>query len=183
MRVIESSELIINNDGSIFHLHISPGACGYCDSGWRSRGLTPLHRTFKREFRRSSREFVTITGTYKGKRMTVLSTGIGTDNIDIVMNELDALVNIDLRKRVVNLSIKPHNIKDRYFRSYSEGYSAWSVCFSDISIGFDGLLNWYDGRNNVCDREMEQAFTEHACWPDTLVAPILSLREEGWLKL
>lgn len=174
MRVIESSELIINNDGSIFHLHILPQelADTVILVGDPGRVDTVASHFQTREFRRSSREFVTITGTYKGKRMTVLSTGIGTDNIDIVMNELDALVNIDLRKRVV----KPEHKTLTILRIGTSGAIQKDIplgafVLSDISIGFDGLLNWYDGRNNVCDREMEQAFTEHACWPDTLAAP------------
>jgi len=101
MSQIPSSELIINSDGSIFHLHIKPEELADTVILVGDPGRVELVSSFfeSKEFIRSSREFVIVTGKYKGKRITVLSTGIGTDNIDIVVNELDALANIDLKTR------------------------------------------------------------------------------------
>ncbi|MDD4638658.1 MAG: nucleoside phosphorylase, partial [Bacteroidales bacterium] len=174
MRVIESSELIINSDGSIFHLHILPEelADTVILVGDPGRVDTVASNFETKEFRRSSREFVTVTGSYKGKRMTVLSTGIGTDNIDIVLNELDALVNIDLKKRV----LKPERKTLTILRIGTSGaihkdIPLGSYILSEISVGFDGLLNWYGGRDRVCNREMERAFVTHTGWPDALPSP------------
>ena len=102
MRIAES-ELIINDDGSVFHLHLKPEELADTVILVGDPGRVDMVSEYfeNREFRHQSREFVSVTGTYKGKRMTVLSTGIGTDNIDIVMNELDALANIDFSTREV----------------------------------------------------------------------------------
>ncbi|MEF9931676.1 MAG: phosphorylase, partial [Bacteroidales bacterium] len=103
MEKIGASELIINNDGSIFHLHIKPQELADTVILVGDTGRVEMVSSFfeSKEFRRESREFVTVTGRYNGKRITVLSTGIGTDNLDIVVNELDALVNIDFNTRTV----------------------------------------------------------------------------------
>ena len=121
-----------------------------------------------------SREFKTITGTYQGKRITVVSTGIGCDNIDIVMNELDALANIDFETR----EEKPHLRSLELVRIGTCGglqpYTPVGtfVC-SEKSIGFDGLLNFYAGRNSVCDLPMERAFLNHMGWSGNMCAPAL----------
>ncbi|OFY88216.1 MAG: phosphorylase, partial [Bacteroidetes bacterium RIFOXYA2_FULL_33_7] len=120
----------------------------------------------------ANREFVTHTGTYKGKRITVTSTGIGTDNCDIVINELDALVNIDLEKRV----IKEKHTKLNFIRIGTSGalqpdMPVDSYIITKKAIGFDGLLNFYADRDKFCDLEFEKAFTEYVGWNKQLAAP------------
>ncbi|HDP75479.1 MAG TPA: phosphorylase, partial [Bacteroidales bacterium] len=167
MRVIESSELIINPDGSIFHLHLKPEelADKVILVGDPGRVDTVANFFDTKEISVSNREFKTVTGTYKGKRITVLSTGIGTDNIDIVVNELDALVNIDLDTRTE----KDEKKKLTLVRLGTSGalqpeIDLGSFVMTEISIGFDGLLNFYANRNRVSDLEMEEAFLKHTNW-------------------
>jgi uridine phosphorylase len=124
------------------------------------------------ECRVANREFVTITGTYKGKRMSVISTGIGTDNIDIVVTELDALANIDFATR----QVKPELRQLTLVRLGTSGaiqpdIKVGTAVFSRSSVGFDGLLNYYKGRNEVCDLPIEQAFIEHTGWSELLPKP------------
>lgn len=170
----ESSELIINADGTVFHLHIAPEqlADKVILVGDPARVDTVASFFDSVECNISSREFHTITGTYKEKRLTVISTGIGCDNCDIVINEIDALKNIDFNTRedkttfqqleIVRIGtcggLQPHTPIGTF------------IC-SEISIGFDGLLNFYDGRDNVCDLAMEQAFKEHMNWHPRLGSP------------
>ena len=140
MKYFEPSELIINADGSCFHLHLRPGVNTVAD------------HFDEKECEVSSREFHTITGTYKGKRITVQSHGIGCDNIDIVMNELDTLANIDYESRTE----KPEHRTLTCVRiGTCGGLQPFTPtgCFiaSVKSIGFDGLLNYYADRNKVCD--------------------------------
>ena len=168
------SELIINEDGSVFHLHLRPEqlAQKIILVGDPGRVATVAAHFDTIECDISSREFHSITGTYNGKRITVLSTGIGCDNIDIVVNELDALTNIDFATRtekpeftqleMVRIGtcggLQPHTPVGTY------------VC-SRKSIGFDGLLNYYAGRNEVCDLDFEHAFTHHMQWNPQKGAP------------
>ena len=174
MKHFEPSELIINTDGSVFHLHITPeqlaqkvilvGDPGRVD-------LVASHFTHI-ECDIQSREFHTITGTYKGKRITVLSTGIGCDNIDIVINELDALTNIDFntrteKKRLHSLEI----VRIGTCGGLQLNTPVGSFVVSAKSIGFDGLLNFYAGRNEICDLAFEKAFTEHMNWNPQHCAP------------
>ena len=168
------SELIINEDGSIFHLHLTPQQIADKIMLVGDPGRVSLVASYfdEKEFEVESREFKTITGTYKGKRLTVLSTGIGCDNIDIVMNELDALANIDFETRtekdehrtltLVRIGtcggLQPKTPTGTYIASVK-------------SIGFDGLLNFYAGRNEVCDLPLEEAFKAHMNWSPLLAAP------------
>ena len=168
------SELIINEDGSVFHLHLRPEqlARKVILVGDPGRVATVAAHFDAVECDIASREFHSVTGTYKGKRITVLSTGIGCDNIDIVVNELDALANIDFDTRtqqnefaqleMVRIGtcggLQPHTPVGTY------------IC-SRKSIGFDGLLNYYAGRNEVCDLEFEHAFTQHTQWNPQKGAP------------
>ncbi|MBQ2566715.1 MAG: phosphorylase, partial [Bacteroidales bacterium] len=160
MRIPES-ELIINGDGSAFHIHVKPeeladnvilvGDPGRVDMV--AEFLTDI------EFRHQSREFVSTTGKYNGKRITVLSTGIGTDNIDIVMTELDALANIDFNTR----EIKPEHRTLTILRIGTTGaiqpdIPLGSYIFSHYSIGCDGLINWYADRDKISNNAMEDAF-------------------------
>ncbi|MFA6334573.1 MAG: phosphorylase, partial [Bacteroidales bacterium] len=164
MNAITPSELIINSDGSIFHLHIKPEELADTIVLVGDPGRVELVASFfdSKEFVRQSREFVTTTGTFKGRRITVLSTGIGTDNIDIVMNELDALANIDLKTRMP----KPEHKRLNILRIGTSGaiqpdIPLGSFVLSHISIGCDGLLNWYENRDSVSLLDMEEAFVKH----------------------
>lgn len=174
MSVIQSSELIINSDGSVFHLHLKPEELADTVILVGDPGRVKLVSSFfdTIELQRASREFVTITGMYKGKRITVLSSGIGTDNIDIVMNELDALANIDFSTR----KIKENHKRLKILRIGTSGaiqpdIPLGSYVLSHISVGCDGLLNWYKGREKVTIRDMEDAFRKHTGWLDDLPAP------------
>ncbi len=174
MNKIGDSELIINNDGSIFHLHLKPE--NIADTillvGDQSRVATISELFDSVEFRVQNREFITHTGVYKGKRISVLSTGIGTDNIDIVINELDALVNIDLKNRIP----KDNHTKLNFIRIGTSGALQADIpvdtpIASHTSIGFDGMLNFYAGRNSVCNLQMEKSFTEFMNWNPLLAKP------------
>lgn len=174
MRTIPSSELIINDDGSIFHLHLKPGqiADTIVLVGDPGRVAQVTKHFDEREFSVASREFHTVTGTYKGKRMTVLSHGIGTDNIDIVVTELDALANIDF----VTRQIKPEFRRLTMLRLGTSGglqpdLKIGDIVFARTSVGFDGLLNYYEGRNDVCDLDLERAFIAHTGWSPLLAKP------------
>lgn len=174
MRIIPTSELIINSDGSIFHLHIRPEHLADIVILVGDPGRVEMVASYfdNQECNIASREFRTITGTYKGKRMTVISTGIGTDNIDIVVNELDALANIDFEtrtekaeKRVLTL------LRLGTSGAIQPDIPLGSFVFAHSSVGFDGLLNYYAGRNEVCDLAIEKAFVEHTGWNPQLPAP------------
>lgn len=174
MKHFEPSELIINNDGSAFHLHIKPEQLAQKvilvgDPGRVS--LVASHFT-QIECDVQSREFHTITGTYQGKRITVLSTGIGCDNIDIVVNELDALTNIDFKTRTEKSPLRSLEIvRIGTCGGLQPNTPVGSFIISAKSIGFDGLLNFYAGRNEVCDLAFEKAFTQHMNWNPQLCAP------------
>lgn len=168
------SELIINSDGSIFHLHIKPEqlADKVILVGDPGRVSMVASHFDSKECEVSSREFHTITGTYKGKRLTVLSTGIGCDNIDIVVNELDALTNIDFKTREVKDEIKSLTlVRVGTCGGLQENTPGGTYIASVKSIGFDGLLNFYAGRNEVCDLPLEAAFKKHMDWNPLLCAP------------
>jgi uridine phosphorylase len=174
MNTIAPSELIINSDGSIFHLHLKPDELADTIILVGDPARVELVASFfdTKEIERASREFVTVTGTYKAKRITVLSTGIGTDNIDIVINELDALANIDLITR----KPKPEHKRLTIFRIGTSGaiqpeIPIGSYVLSHISVGCDGLLNWYKNRDSVSIPEMEAAFVKHTGWIKQLPAP------------
>ncbi len=174
MEKIGASELIINNDGSVFHLHLKPGELADTVILVGDPGRVDLVSSFfdTIELRRASREFVSVTGTYKGCRMTVLSTGIGCDNLDIVMTELDALVNIDFSSRQVKEELRSLRIlRIGTSGAVQPDIPVGSYVFSHISVGADGLLNWYANRDEVSYKEMEEAFVAHTGWLDTLPAP------------
>ena len=174
MKYFAPSELIINDDGSVFHLHVKPEwltdkVILVGDPGRVS--LVASHFEQK-ECEVESREFRTITGTYRGKRITVLSTGIGCDNIDIVMNELDALANINFATRMENARFRQLELVRIGTCGGLQPYTPVGtyVC-SEKSIGFDGLLNFYAGRNAVCDLPFERAFLNHMGWSGNLCQP------------
>lgn len=173
-KIFEESELIINADGSIFHLHLKPEQLAHkiILVGDPGRVSVVASHFEKIENEVENREFRSVTGKYKDKRITVTSTGIGCDNIDIVMNELDALANIDFNSRqekenftqleVVRIGtcggLQPNTPIGTY------------IC-SEKSVGFDGLLNFYAGRNAVCDLKLERALLNHLGWSGNLCAP------------
>lgn len=161
------SELVINGDGSIFHLHVKPEqlADKVVLVGDPGRVSLVASHFDSQECEVNNREFRTITGTYKGKRITCLSTGIGCDNIDIVMNELDALSNIDFQTRTE----KPQHRALTLVRVGTCGglqpnTPTGTYIASVKSIGFDGLLNFYAGRDEASDLPLEAAFKEHVAW-------------------
>ena len=185
MKKYESSELIINEDGSIFHLHIKPEqlADRIILVGDPGRVTTVASHFDSKECEIESREFHTITGSYKGKRITVLSTGIGCDNIDIVMNELDVLANIDFKER----DDKPEHRTLTIVRIGTCGglqpeAPLGTFIASVKSIGFDGLLNYYAGRNDVCDLELEAAFTRHMNWCPQKGAPYVAVANPSLIE-
>lgn len=183
-RRFAESELIINSDGSVFHLHLKPEqlADKVILVGDPGRVETVAKYFDNIECEVSNREFRTITGTYHGKRISVQSTGIGCDNIDIVVNELDALANIDFTTR-------EEKDKHRQLSIVRIGTCGGLQTFtpvgtficSEISIGFDGLLNFYNGRDEVCDLPMEEAFKKHMNWNQRLGAPYFIHNDEELL--
>ena len=173
MRIPES-ELIINSDGSVFHIHLKPEelADNVILVGDPGRVDTIAEYLDDIEFRHASREFVSITGKYAGKRMTVLSHGIDPDNIDIVMTELDALANIDFTTREVKPVHKALNI----LRIGTSGALHPDIplgahILSHISVGFDGVMNWYGNREKVTIPEVEADFKKHMNWDPNLPSP------------
>lgn len=174
MRTIPSSELIINDDGSIFHLHLKPKQLADTVLLVGDPGRVEMVASYfdTQECRVANREFVTITGTYRGKRLSVISTGIGTDNIDVVVTELDALANIDFATRQVKPELKQLTlVRLGTSGAIQPDIKVGTVLFSRTSIGFDGLLNYYKGRNDVCDLEIEKAFMKHTEWDELLPKP------------
>lgn len=168
------SELIINEDGSVFHLHLKPEqlADKVILVGDPGRVALVASHFDTKECEVESREFKSITGTYKGKRITVTSTGIGCDNIDIVMNEMDALANIDFETRYEKEELKSLEIVRIGTCGGLQPYTPTGtfIC-SEISVGFDGLLNFYGGRNAVCDLPLERALLNHLGWSGNMCAP------------
>lgn len=171
---IASSELILNTDGSIYHLHLKPEHISETILLVGDPGrVRMISRHFdKIEYELQNREFFTHTGYYKNKRLTALSTGIGTDNIDIVLNELDALVNIDFNTRQPKTT---HTTLNLIRLGTSGGLQEYahvdSFLMSEKAVGFDGLLNFYAQRNNVCDIAFEDAFCKYVNWHPNLPRP------------
>lgn len=173
-RVIPASELIINEDGTIFHLHLLPEQIADIVMLVGDPGRVEMVASFfdSRECEVSNREFKTITGTYKGKRMTVLSTGIGIGNIDICVTELDALANIDFATRQVRDNFRQLTlVRLGTSGALQADIKVGEAVFARTSVGFDGLLNYYAGRDSVCDLELERAFVEHTSWNPQLPSP------------
>lgn len=164
MSKIPESELILNNDNSVYHLNLLPHelADTVINVGDPDR-VSMVSKFFNKiEVKKQKREFVTHTGVYKGKRITVLSTGIGTDNIDIVYNELDALVNIDLEKRVIKEKLTSLNlIRIGTSGSLQREIPVDSYVFSQYGLGLDGLLNFYKMQNDAEETAIINAFRKH----------------------
>ena len=174
MRTIPSDQLPINSDGSVFHLHLRPEQLADKIVMMGDPNRVPVVASYfdSIEFDQQSREFRTITGSYKGKRITALSHGIGCDNIDIVMTELDALANIDLEKRVVKENFTPLT----FVRIGTSGglqpfCPIGSLVVSEISIGMDGLLFFYDEGETLNDSDLTEKFISHTQWNKLLAKP------------
>ncbi len=175
-KIIPASELIINDDGSVFHLHLKPEQLTDNIILVGDPGRVEMVASFfdTRDFDVQSREFRTIGGTYNGRPIMCLSHGIGPDNIDIVINELDALANIDFTTREVR-------DKKRVLTMVRIGTSGalqpeltiGTPVIATKSLGFDGVLNYYAGRNDVADLEMEHAFCESVGWNPLWAKPYI----------
>lgn len=171
---IASSELLLNPDGSIYHLHLKPGQVASDILLVGDPDRVDLIASFftQVEFRIQNREFITITGVYHNKRITVISTGIGTDNIDIVVNELDALVNINFQTR----TIKDQKTILNLIRIGTSGSMQAEIpintfLISQKAIGFDGLMNFYANREEFADSAFEDSFKQHTAWNSLLASP------------
>lgn len=173
-KLFAPSELIINEDGSVFHLHLKPEqlADKVILVGDPGRVETVASFFDNRECETGNREFKSVTGTYQGKRITVLSTGIGCDNIDIVMNELDALVNIDFETRQEKDTLQSLEIvRIGTCGGLQPHTPIGTFLCSEKSIGFDGLLNFYSKRDDVCDLGFEMSFVRHMGWAGAICQP------------
>jgi uridine phosphorylase len=184
-RKYPESELIINADGSCFHLHLCPEQLAdkvILVSDPASVNLVTSHFE-KIECEVESREFHTITGTYRGKRITCQSYGFGSENIDIVLNELDTLANIDYKTREEK---ETHRLLTMVNIGISEGVqpqiAPGTIVVSKKSIGCDGLLNYYAGRNSACDLQFEQCFTEYMCWNPIKGSPYVVPTDKSLLE-
>lgn len=179
-RIFAPSELIINEDGSCFHLHLKPEhlADKVVLVGDPARVSTVAAHFDSIENEVSSREFHTITGTYKGKRITCQSHGIGCDNIDIVANELDTLANIDYNSRMEKDEHRTLTMVRIGTCGGLQPFTPVGTFIASVkSIGFDGLLNYYAGRNVVCDIPMEKNFCEHMKWNPIKGAPYVAVAD------
>jgi uridine phosphorylase len=183
--MIKHSELILNPDGTIFHLHLKPE--NISDQiilvGDPARVDTIAGHFSKIDFSIQNREFKTITGWYNNKRLSVISTGIGTDNIDIVVNELDALANIDLEAREIKEEKKSLNIvRIGTSGGLQDDLPVNTFVVSKKSIGFDGLLNFYANRDAVSDLDFEEAFKAYTGWDKSLPSPYVVDASEDLLS-
>ena len=168
------SELIINNDGSCFHLHLRPEqiADKIILVGDPGRVSLVASHLYDIEHEVESREFKSVTGKYQGKRITVQSTGIGCDNIDIVVNELDALANINFQTREENDTFRQLTlVRIGTCGGLQPTTATGTYIASEKSIGFDGLLNYYALRDRVCDLTFEREFKKHVGWSDHMGNP------------
>ena len=173
-RVIPASELIINGDGSAFHIHLRPDQIRdniiFVGDPGRVDMVASMFDSIDYEV--SSREFHTIGGTYKGKPVMVISHGIGPDNIEIVVTELDALVNVDFKTRKVKKEHHTLNIiRIGTSGSLQEDLHIGDYVIAEKGMGFDGILNFYADRDKVCDLDFEHKFCEHTGWDKTWAAP------------
>ena len=173
--MIQESELILNPDGSVYHLNLRPEhiATDIIFVGDQDRVDKVTQHFDSVEFTTQKREFKTSTGTYKGKRVSVISTGIGPDNIDIVLNELDALVNIDLETRTIKSTHTALNIvRIGTSGSLQNDIPVDSFLMSTFGLDLNGMLLSYQV-DKICHPETEQAFIEHTNWSAKKCHPII----------
>lgn len=184
-KIIESSELLINPDGSIFHLHLHPEQLADRIIMVGDPGRVPMVAEFfdSRDFDVQSREFRTIGGTVNGEKVMCISHGIGPDNMDIVVNELDALANIDFQSRTVK-------DKHRTLTMVRIGTSGalqpeipiGTPVIAEKSIGFDGVLNYYAGCTEVSEKDFEDSFCKHTAWDSRWARPYVVASDSKIVK-
>ncbi len=180
MRTIGPSELILNPDGSIYHInlkpeHIAPIVIFVGDQNRVERVASHFDTI---EYSTQKREFKSIIGNLNGKRITVISTGIGPDNIDIVLNEVDALVNIDLKSRTVKKEHKSLQIvRLGTSGSLQEEIPVDSIVLGRYGLGFDGVLHFYENKG-VFETELEDAFIDHCDYPEVMARPYIIRNSE-----
>ncbi len=184
-RSIEQSELVLTSDNRIYHLHLKPGEIADTvflvgDPG-RVQLMSSLFENI--DVKVKNREFVTHTGTFNKRRVSVISTGIGTDNIDIVVNELDALVNIDFNSRTVKQQLTSLNlVRIGTCGALHAEIEPGSVILSSISGGLDNLIYFYNGINDVTDPDLGNAFSDYMQWNDKNSRPYFIHASEKLLK-
>lgn len=186
MRTIPASELIINDDGSIFHLHLRPEQIAdiVILVGDPARVALVASHFEREECRVSNREFNTVTGYYKGRRMSVLSTGIGVGNIDICVTELDALANVDFATRQERAEKRRLTlVRLGTSGAIQPDIEVGEMLFARTSLGFDGLLSYYAGRDSVCDLALEEAFVAHTGWYEKMPRPYFVDADAGLFDL
>lgn len=177
IEMIHPSELVLNNDGSIYHLHLHPEqlANKIILAGDPGRIELISSKFDNVECRIQNREFITHTGTYNNQRISAIATGIGTDNIDIVLNELDALVNVDLKNRIEKKEKKSLEfVRIGTCGSLQEDVQSDEVVASSHAVGLDGLLNFYDFEMTSTEEELLSKFKEHMKWKEGLNAPYMA---------
>ena len=175
-RIIPASELIINDDGSAFHIHVRPDQLRdniiFVGDPGRVDLVASMFDSI--DFEVSSREFHTIGGSYKGKPVMAISHGIGPDNIEIVVTELDALANIDFATRRVRPEHRTLNIvRIGTSGALQEDLNLGDYVIAEKGIGIEGILNFYADRDRVCDLEFEKAFCHHVGWRNSLATPYI----------
>jgi uridine phosphorylase len=170
----KKTELITNKDGSIFHLNLLPGDISNKIIIVGDPGRVDMLASLMHDIRvkKENREFHTVTGSFENSEITVISSGIGTDNIDILINELDALVNIDLNTGIC----KEEPVSLTFIRLGTSGglradVPAGSCVLAETAIGFDGLLHFYEGYDWILDTGLADTLVEYLEWPDTLSYP------------
>jgi uridine phosphorylase len=179
--ILEPSELILNPDGSVYHLALRPEQLGNLvlvvgDPGRVARISAHFDNV---EHRVQNREFVSHTGSYHGVRITALATGIGTDNIDIVLGELDALVNIDLEKRTPKKEQKSLTIvRMGTCGALQEDVACDELVVSHSALGLDNVLHYYAHEQTDAELRILQAFLQHTEWPDNLPVPYIATGDE-----
>ncbi len=186
MRTIPASELILNEDGTIFHLHLRPEQLAHTVILVGDPGRVALVASFfdSIECNVSNREFNTITGTYKGKRISVMSTGIGIGNIDISVTELDALVNVDFATRQAKEEFTQLTlVRLGTSGGLQEDIKVGDFVFARTAIGFDGILSYYANRDNVCELDIEEKFMEHTQWNPKLPNPYFVSSDDSLFEL
>ncbi len=182
----KKTELITNKDGSIFHLNLLPGDIAHKIIIVGDPGRVEMFASLMQEVRvrKENREFHTVTGTFDLQEITVISSGIGPDNIDILINELDALVNIDLATGI----IKEEPVSLTLIRLGTSGglredIPAGSCVMAETAIGFDGLLHFYEGYDWILDTGLADALADYLEWPDTLSYPYAVNADKELLEL
>lgn len=173
-RVIPASELIINEDGSAFHIHLRPDQLRDKIIMVGDPGRVDMVASYfdRIDYDVHSREFHAIAGTYKGKTLMCISHGIGSDNIEIVVTELDALANIDFKTRTVRDRHRTLElVRIGTSGSLQEDLAIGDFVLADKGIGTDGIINYYADRDRICDTEFERLFMKHTSWDPSWAAP------------